>query len=262
MDLALSDEQKAFKKLARDFLDHEVVPYRTEWDRAESIDRALIPRLADIGFFGLTIPERYGGIGGDYVTYCIGMEELGRADSAVRGIVSVSMGLVGKVILSHGTEEQKQQWLAPIAAGTALGCFGLTEPDTGSDAGNLSTRATRDGDDYVLNGQKTFITNDTWSDVALVFARPGQVPDVEAGHAPELERERSGGRAQPAHSPLHFQARSSVHTPRRQWGIGRIGATGRIDHRTRQVPRLLSPRIGMSPHIACQGYPSEPTTLV
>ena len=174
MDLSLTDEQKAFKKLAREFLDNEVVPYRTEWDRAESVDPAIIPKLGEIGFFGLTIPEEYGGIGGDYITYCIGMEELGRADSSVRGIVSVSMGLVGKVILSHGTEQQKQQWLPGIAAGTTLACFGLTEPDTGSDAGNLATSAVRDGDDYVLNGQKIFITNATWSQLCLVFARTGR----------------------------------------------------------------------------------------
>ena len=99
------------------------------------------------------------------------MEELGRADSALRGIVSVSSGLVGKSILFFGTEEQKQEWLPQLAAATKLGCFGLTEPDIGSDAGNLTSRATRDGDDYVLNGQKLFITNGTWADVALVFAR-------------------------------------------------------------------------------------------
>jgi alkylation response protein AidB-like acyl-CoA dehydrogenase len=173
MDLSLNDEQLSFKELARDFLDKEVVPYRAEWDRAESVDTAILPRLGEIGFFGLTIPEEYGGLGGDYITYCIGMEELGRADSSVRGIVSVSMGLVGKVILSHGTEEQKQRWLPEIARGTSLGCFGLTEPDTGSDAGNLKTRAVRDGDDYVINGSKIFITNGTWADVCLVFARTG-----------------------------------------------------------------------------------------
>jgi alkylation response protein AidB-like acyl-CoA dehydrogenase len=173
MDLSLNEEQQSFKQLARDFLDKEVVPHRTEWDRAESVDTAIIPRLGEIGFFGLTIPEEYGGLGGDYITYCIGMEELGRADSSVRGIVSVSMGLVGKVILSHGTAEQKQEWLPGIAAGTTLGCFGLTEPDTGSDAANLKTRAVRDGDDWVLNGSKIFITNGTWADVCLVFARTG-----------------------------------------------------------------------------------------
>ncbi|MDQ8705661.1 acyl-CoA dehydrogenase family protein [Streptomyces sp. LHD-70] len=173
MDLALNDDQKNFQGLAREFLDKEVVPHRAAWDRAESVDIGIVPKLGEIGFFGLTIPEEYGGLGGDYLTYCIGMEELGRADSSVRGIVSVSMGLVGKVILSHGTEEQKQYWLPGIATGELLACFGLTEPDTGSDAGNLKARAVRDGGDYVLNGQKIFITNGTWADLCLVFARTG-----------------------------------------------------------------------------------------
>ena len=173
VDLTLSVEQRTFKAVAREFLDKEVVPFRTEWDRSESVDTALIPKLAQVGFLGLTIPEEYGGGGGDYVTYCLAMEELGRADSAVRGIVSVSNGLVGKPVLAYGTEAQKQQWLPAISAGEALGCFGLTEPDTGSDAANLTTRAVRDGGDYVIDGQKMFITNGTWADVALVFARTG-----------------------------------------------------------------------------------------
>ncbi|MCW2768123.1 MAG: mmgC 4, partial [Nocardioides sp.] len=173
MDLSLSVEQESFRALARDFLEKEAVPHRTEWDRNESVDLSIIAKMAAIGFFGLTIPEEYGGLGGDYLTYVLGMEELGRADSALRGIVSVSNGLVGKSILGFGTEEQKQEWLPGIANGTNLGCFGLTEPDTGSDAGNLTSRARRDGSDYVITGQKLFITNGTWADVALVFARTG-----------------------------------------------------------------------------------------
>src|SRR3954451_14042248 len=121
--------------------------------------------MAEIGFFGLTIPEEYGGLGGDYVTYVLGMEELGRADSALRGIVSVSNGLVGKSILGFGTEEQKQRWLPGIADATTLGCFGLPEPTTGSAAGNLPSRARRDGSGYLISGQKLFITNGTWADV-------------------------------------------------------------------------------------------------
>src|SRR5689334_22080019 len=171
VDLSLSEEQEAFRSLARDFLEKEAVPHRTEWDRAESVDLAIIPKMAEIGFFGLTIPEEYGGLGGEYLTYVLGMEELGRADSALRGIVSVSNGLFGKSVLGLGTEEQKQEWLPQIASGSVLGCFGLTEPDTGSDAGHLASRARRDGSDYVLSGQKLFITNGTWAKVALVFAR-------------------------------------------------------------------------------------------
>ncbi|MEO9325708.1 acyl-CoA dehydrogenase family protein [Nocardioides sp. C4-1] len=179
MDLRLDDEQTAFRQAARDFLDREALPFRTQWDRDESVDLDIVPKMAELGFFGLTIPEEYGGVGGDYVTYALAMEELGRADSALRGIVSVSSGLVGKSILFHGTEEQKQEWLPVLAAAEKLGCFGLTEPDTGSDAGNLTTRAVRDGDDWLLSGQKLFITNGTWASVALVFARTG-APDSGA----------------------------------------------------------------------------------
>jgi alkylation response protein AidB-like acyl-CoA dehydrogenase len=181
MDLRLSEEQLEFKKIARDFLEAEVVPHRQQWDREEEVDPAIVPKLGEIGFFGITIPEEYGGLGGDWITYCIGMEELGRADSAVRGIVSVSTGLVGKVILAHGSEEQKQQWLPGIATGTKVGCFALTEPDNGSDPAHLKTRARRDGDDWLISGSKIFITNATIADVALVFARTGADSDGARG---------------------------------------------------------------------------------
>jgi alkylation response protein AidB-like acyl-CoA dehydrogenase len=173
MDLQLTEEQCEFQKIARDFLEAEVVPNRQRWDREEAVDPAIVPKVGEIGFFGLTIPEEYGGLGGDWITYCIGLEELGRADSAIRGIVSVSTGLVGKVILAHGSEDQKRAWLPGIAAGTTLGCFGLTEPDHGSDAAHLKTRARRGSDGWVINGTKMFITNATMADIALVFARTG-----------------------------------------------------------------------------------------
>jgi alkylation response protein AidB-like acyl-CoA dehydrogenase len=173
MDLTLTDEQQAFQALVREFLDREVVPHRARWDREESVDLVLIPQLGAIGILGLTVPEEWGGSAADYLTYALMMEELGRADSAVRGIVSVSLGLVATPIATHGTDEQKGQWLTALARGTALGCFGLTEPDTGSDAGQLRCRAERQGDEYVINGTKMFITNGTWADVCLLFARTG-----------------------------------------------------------------------------------------
>jgi alkylation response protein AidB-like acyl-CoA dehydrogenase len=173
MDLSLTDEQLAFRQLAREFVDAEVVVHAAEWDRAEGVDRGIVGKLAGVGFLGLTVPEEYGGSGGDHLSYCLMMEELGRGDTAIRGIVSVTLGLVGKTILSFGTEEQKRHWLPRLCAGESLGCFGLTEPDTGSDAASLATRAVRDGDDWVITGSKMFITNGTWADVALVFARTG-----------------------------------------------------------------------------------------
>ncbi|MGH3759911.1 acyl-CoA dehydrogenase family protein [Actinophytocola sp.] len=174
MDLSLSEEQAALRELARDFVDREVAPHVREWDRVERVDRSIVGKLGDVGFLGLTVPEDYGGSGGDHLSYCLMMEEIGRGDSAIRGIVSVSLGLVGKTILSFGTEEQKRAWLPRLCSGESLACFGLTEPDTGSDAGNLSSKAVRDGSDWVLSGSKMFITNGTWADLALVFARTGE----------------------------------------------------------------------------------------
>lgn len=176
MNLELSAEQTAVRRLAREFTEREIAPYAADWDRAESVDRSIVRKLGDLGFLGLTVPEQYGGSGGDHLAYALVTEELGRGDSAVRGIVSVSLGLVAKTIAAWGTEEQKQAWLPRLCSGEALGCFGLTEPDTGSDAGNLTTRATREGDEYVLRGSKMFITNGTWADVVLLFARTNDEP--------------------------------------------------------------------------------------
>ncbi|MFB7615044.1 acyl-CoA dehydrogenase family protein [Kitasatospora sp. NPDC056181] len=173
MNLELSEEQAALRDLAAAFTDREIVPYAAEWDRAESVDRAIIGRLGKLGLLGLTLPEQYGGSGGDHLAYCLALEELGRGDSAVRGIVSVSLGLVAKSVNGYGSEEQRQHWLPRLTSGEALGCFALTEPGTGSDAANLTTRAVRDGGDWLISGAKTFITNGTWADVALVFARTG-----------------------------------------------------------------------------------------
>jgi alkylation response protein AidB-like acyl-CoA dehydrogenase len=173
MDFELSEEQVALRELAAEFTDREVAPHAAEWDRAESVDLGIVAKLGKLGFLGLTIPESYGGAGGDHLGYCLAVEELGRGDSSVRGIVSVSLGLVAKTILVHGSEEQRREWLPRLCAGEALGCFALTEPDSGSDAASLATSAVRQGDDWVLSGSKTFITNGTWADVALVFARSG-----------------------------------------------------------------------------------------
>ncbi|MFD0269006.1 acyl-CoA dehydrogenase family protein [Streptomyces sp. NPDC127106] len=176
MNLELSAEQAAVRSLAREFTTREVAPYAAEWDRAESVDRAIVKKLGALGFLGLTVPEEYGGSGGDHLAYVLVTEELGRGDSAVRGIVSVSLGLVAKTLAAWGTEEQKRAWLPRLCSGDALGCFGLTEPGTGSDAAALTTRAEREGDAYVLTGSKMFITNGTWADLALVFARTGGRP--------------------------------------------------------------------------------------
>lgn len=176
MNLELSEEQEAVRQLAKDFVARDIAPHVVEWDRAENVDKSIVKKLGSLGFLGLTVPEEYGGSGGDHLTYCLVTEELGRGDSSVRGIVSVSLGLVAKTVAAWGDEEQKRQWLPRLTSGDAVGCFGLTEPGTGSDAGNLTTRAVRDGGDYVVNGSKMFITNGTWADVVLLFARTNDTP--------------------------------------------------------------------------------------
>jgi alkylation response protein AidB-like acyl-CoA dehydrogenase len=201
VDLALSDEQAAVRKLAADFTDREIAPHATEWDRAERVDRGIVRKLGALGFLGLTIPEEYGGSGGDHLAYCLVTEELGRGDSSVRGIVSVSLGLVAKSVAAYGSEAQKREWLPRLTSGEAIGCFGLTEPGTGSDAASLTTRAVRDGDSYVIDGTKMFITNGTWADVVLLFARTGGAPGHKGvsaflvpADAPGLERREIHGK--------------------------------------------------------------------
>lgn len=201
MNLELSAEQTAVRQLAKDFADREITPYATAWDRAEQVDRGIVKKLGGLGFLGLTVPGEYGGSGGDHLSYVLVTEELGRADSSVRGIVSVSLGLVAKTLASWGDEEQKRTWLPRLTSGEAVGCFGLTEPGTGSDAANLATRAVRDGDSYVIDGTKMFITNGTWADVVLLFARTGGAPGHQGisaflvpADSPGLERREIHGK--------------------------------------------------------------------
>jgi alkylation response protein AidB-like acyl-CoA dehydrogenase len=174
MDFELSDEQRLIRQTARSFCDAEIAPYAAEWDRAEAIDRRIVGELASLGVLAAALPEEHGGLGLDMVSYTLLVEELGRADSNVRGIVSVSNGLYGKSVARWGTPKQRERLLAPLAAGEELGCYALTEPGAGSDPGSLETRAERDGDGYVLRGQKVFITLGSWAAWALVFARTGE----------------------------------------------------------------------------------------
>jgi alkylation response protein AidB-like acyl-CoA dehydrogenase len=234
MDLSLSPEQEAVRQLAAEFVDREIVPYAAEWDRREAIDRTVVNRLGDLGLLGLTIPEAMGGSGGDHVAYCLVLEELGRGDSAVRGLVSVSLGLVGKTIAAYGSPDQQKQWLPRLCTGEALACFGLTESGTGSDAASLVTRAVRDaardseGGGWTISGSKMFITNGTWADVVLLFARTGGsgprgvtaflVPMDSPGLARREIHGKLGLRGQPT-AELTFDG---VHVP----DSARLGAEG------------------------------------
>ena len=173
MDFDLTAEQQAVRATARRFCEAEVMPGARDLDRAEAFPDELLPKLFEVGFLAAPLPEQYGGMGLDYLSYGLIVEELGRADGSIRSLVSVNVGLVGMTILKFGTEEQKAEWLPRLAA-EGLGAFGLTEPGAGSDPSSMTTGASRDGDDWILNGSKMFITNGSRGILTIVFARDNQ----------------------------------------------------------------------------------------
>jgi hypothetical protein len=171
MDFNLTDEQKLIAETAREFADREIVPRVRENDRAERFDRELARKLGEVGFLGAPVAEAYGGRGLDYLGYGLIVEAIGRADSSARTVVSVVTSLVSNPIEHWGTEEQKQRWLPRLTSGEILGCFGLTEPDTGSDAANLRTRATKTDSGWSISGQKMWISLGNHAELALIFAQ-------------------------------------------------------------------------------------------
>jgi butyryl-CoA dehydrogenase len=167
----LTDEQRLVQETAREFTDSEISPRARENDRNEHFDLDLVAKLGEMGYLGSIVSERYGGRGIDYRTYALIVEQVGRGDSSARTMVSVQTSLVCTSIERWGTEEQKQRWLPRLCSGAALGCFGLTEPGTGSDAANLATRAEHVDGGWRLNGQKQWISMGNYAEVALVFAQ-------------------------------------------------------------------------------------------
>ena len=176
MDFRLTDEQRLIQKTARDFVDGELVPHVREWEEKGEVPRSFYAKMADLGFLGAPVPEKYGGAGMDYVAFMLLVEELSRGSSSVRTTVSVQTSLSETSLLWFASEEQKQKWLVPLAKGAKLGAWALTEPQAGSDAGGLQTtaRLDGDGDQWVLEGQKRFISNGSIADLIQVYARePG-----------------------------------------------------------------------------------------
>ena len=159
MDFELTPEQDAFRKVVRDFAESEIAPHAEEWDRDHTFPVDTVLAMGELGLFGLPFPEEYGGANADFTTLCLAIEELGRVDSSMAITLSAGVGLGANPIFRFGTEEQRQRWLPDMCAGRTLGAFGLTEPDAGSDAGSTRTRARRDGDEWVIEGAKAFITN-------------------------------------------------------------------------------------------------------
>src|SRR6201995_4152533 len=171
MDFNLSDEQKLIAESAREFADREILPNVRENDRAERFDRELARKLGEIGFLGPILDEKYGGRNLDYIGYGLIVEAIGRADSSARTVVSVQTSLVGSAIEKWATVEQKESWLPGLCSGEGLGCFGLTEPDTGSDAANLRTRATKTDSGWSISGQKMWISLGSVAEFVLIFAQ-------------------------------------------------------------------------------------------
>jgi short-chain 2-methylacyl-CoA dehydrogenase len=179
MNHSLEPEQEEFRKIVRAFAEEVVAPRAEAMDRAEELDEAVLDQMAGMGLFGLPFPERYGGMGADYLTLCLAIEELARVDSSVAITLEAAVSLAAMPIYRFGTQEQRERWLPPLARGERIGAFGLTEPGGGSDAGALRTRARLDGDEWVVDGTKAFITNAGLprSGLVTLAAVTGERPD-------------------------------------------------------------------------------------
>ncbi len=179
MAFELSKEHEDFRRVVRDFAQAEVAPHAAEWDEQHRFPVELVPTMGDLGLFGLVVPEEFGGSGADFTSLCVAIEELGRVDQSVGITLSAGVGLGINPILTFGNRQQKERWLPDLVAGRALAAFGLTEPEAGSDAGATRTRARLEGDSWVIDGAKAFITNSGTpiTSVVTVTARTGDRAD-------------------------------------------------------------------------------------
>lgn len=174
MDFRLTPEQQMVRDMARDFVDKEVMPHAREWEEKGEIPRSITDKMSELGFMGAPTPTEYGGAGMDYVSFMLLIEEVARGSSSLRTTMSVHISLAQSHLLKFATEEQKQQWVVPLARGAKHGAWALTEPNAGSDAANQQTTARKEGNHYVLNGAKRFISDGGVADYVVVFARlPG-----------------------------------------------------------------------------------------
>lgn len=206
MDINLTEEQRMFQETARDFAQKEIAPIAAQIDEERAFPRETVRKMGELGFMGVAIPEEYGGAGADYLCYTIAVEEISRACASHGVIMSVNNSLVCDPLLAYGTEEQKQRFLIPLANGERLGCFALTEPNAGTDAGNQSTTAVKDGDEYILNGAKIFITNGSEADIAIVFAMTDKSLKTKGISAFILERGMPGFRIGKVEKKLGIRA--------------------------------------------------------
>jgi len=173
----LTEEQREIQRVAREFAMHEIAPHSAQWDRDAYFEPSLVGKLGALGFLGMLLPEAYGGLGLDTLTYLVALEEIATVDASVAVMISVHNSLPTQMILRWGTEEQKRRFLEPMARGDMLGGFALSEPEAGSDAASLRTQAVRDGTDWILNGTKAWVSSGTKGDVILAMARTDSPED-------------------------------------------------------------------------------------
>lgn len=176
MDFQLTDEQRMIQSMVRDFAEKDVKPLAAEIDREERVPTESIRKMGELGLLGMVVPKEYGGSGTDYVSYAIATMEIARVCASTAALLSGANSLNCWPILEYGTEEQKQKYLVPMASGKTYGCFGLTEAGAGSDIGGIRTKAELEGDEYVINGNKLFITSGSIADTLTIFARTGEEP--------------------------------------------------------------------------------------
>jgi len=169
--LPLTEEQREIQRVAREFARSELAPHVAEWDREAKFDRSIVGKLGALGFLGMLIPEAYDGLGLDTATYLLALEEVAAVDASTAVLMSVHNSLPTQMLLQFGDDAQRERWLKPMARGELLGAFALSEPEAGSDAASLQCQAVRDGDDWVLNGTKSWISHGAHADVILVMAR-------------------------------------------------------------------------------------------
>src|SRR4051794_28660224 len=173
----LTEEQREVQRLAHDFATHEIAPYSAQWDRDAYFEPSIVGKLGALGFLGMLLPEEYGGLGLDTLTYLVALEEIATVDASVAVMMSVHNSLPTQMILRWGSEEQKRRFLEPMARGEMLGGFALSEPESGSDAASLTTQAVRDGGDWILNGTKAWVSSGTKGDVILAMVRTDTAED-------------------------------------------------------------------------------------
>jgi hypothetical protein len=190
-----TETQAEIRRAVREFAATEILPHAARWDEEESFPGETVRKLGELGFLGPIFPEKYGGAGFNYAEYAVLIEELARADASVAITVAAHVSLAANHIHEQGTEEQKAQYLVPMATGEALGAWSLTEPEAGSDAGGTRTTAVRDGNDWILNGSKTFTTNGSQADIAICMASSDPEQKTRGISAFIVERGTAGFRA-------------------------------------------------------------------